>query len=204
MAKKSPKDLSKHCMAEFVATLALTLGVLLSVHVGVPLATPLVAATIVGVFVYIIGSTSGAHINPAVTIGLYSIEKIGATAAAFYILSQFLGAIVAVAFCFALTGSAPVVGVGESSSMLTVAEGLGAFFLLFGISGVAHDKVPEGSSGLVVGGSLLIGILIASVASNGILNPAVAFGVGSLSYSYFVGPIVGAFVGAYVGRYVHG
>jgi hypothetical protein len=50
--------------------------------------------------------------------------------------------------------------------------------------------------GVVVGGSLLLGLSIASnVGSNGILNPAVAFALGSFNMSYVLGPIAGALVG---------
>ena len=62
--------------AEMVASFILTLSVILSVTASGPesFSTPIVAGLVVALFVYTIGSVSGAHINPAVTVGLYSIN----------------------------------------------------------------------------------------------------------------------------------
>jgi glycerol uptake facilitator-like aquaporin len=76
--------------------------------------------------------------------------------------------------------------------MVLMGEALGAFVFAFGVAAAAHGKVSNGASGLAVGGSLLLGISIASVASNGVLNPAVALAIGSFSVSYLLGPIIGA------------
>jgi glycerol uptake facilitator-like aquaporin len=40
--------------------------------------------------------------------------------------------------------------------------------------------------------------------SNGVLNPAVAIGIGSFNMTYALGPIVGAIIGAFVASIVHG
>ena len=59
-------------------------------------------------------------------------------------------------------------------------------------------------SGVVVGASLLMGIMFASIAANGILNPAVALGIGSFSLSYVLGPIVGSLIGFNLYHYMFG
>jgi glycerol uptake facilitator-like aquaporin len=54
-------------------------------------------------------------------------------------------------------------------------------------------------SGLVVGGSLLLGIALASLlGSNGVINPAVALGIGSFNVMYVLGPVLGSLLGMQV------
>ncbi len=81
-----------------------------------------------------------------------------------------------------------------------LAELLGAALFLFGIAAVVLGAVPAAASGLVIGGSLFLGIHFAAHTSNGVLNPAVALGIGSFSLAYIWGPIAGAIVGALLYR----
>jgi glycerol uptake facilitator-like aquaporin len=86
---------------------------------------------------------------------------------------------------------------------LFFAEALGAFFFSFGIAAVVFGKVSDQMSGFVIGGSLLLGILIAVFSgSMGILNPAVAFALNAVSVMYVLGPIAGALIGFSTYRYV--
>jgi glycerol uptake facilitator-like aquaporin len=77
-----------------------------------------------------------------------------------------------------------------------LAEVLGTALFTFGIASVVAGRVHDAMSGVVVGGSLLFGIIVAvQLGSAGILNPAVALALGSLSLSYVGGAIVGAVLG---------
>ncbi len=184
----------KKYIAEALGTWALTLIVGLSITGLFPVATPILVALTVGVFVYTIGHISGTHLNPAVTIGLWSIKKINANDALAYIVSQFLGAGVAYAMLSAFSHSPSLIVMGNVGTGF--AEMLGAFFLTFGIASVVFGKTPHDASGLVIGGSLLLGIAVSAImGANGVLNPAVAFGIGSLGIMYIVGPIVGSVLG---------
>ncbi len=191
-------------IAEMLGTFVLTLAVWLSIGFGqtaLPLQTPVVAGLALGLFVYTIGSISGAHLNPAVTCAFMALKKMKLQEGAFYIIAQFIGAVLAMVTGRIATGATIRVDVGGSFGV-GAAEALGAFILMFGISSVAAKKVLPAASGLVVGGSLLLGITLASVLSNGVLNPAVAIGIGSANIYYMVGPIVGAIVSAYAYQYV--
>lgn len=185
-------------VAELLGTFTLTLAVTLSLQSDWPLATPLVAGLTVCLFVYTVGNISGTHINPAVTIALASVRKIGVMDAVMYLLTQFVGALLAMWVAKEYgTGFAPTILVANSLR-IGVAEAMGAFALVFGISAVVHGKVHSAASGLTIGGSLLLGIMIASVASNGVLNPAVAVGIGSVSAAYLLGPVAGALAAAWL------
>lgn len=194
-------NLTKALIAESIGCGTLTLAVLVGLNGSTPMPVPLMAGLTLLLFVYTIGSVSGSHINPAVTIGLWSIKKIQLTDAAQYIVAQIVGALVAVLLVslLGLTVSIPMVG---HSITILYTEVLGTAVLVFGISGVVYKKVDAAAAGIVIGGSLLLGISIASSASNGVLNPAVAIGIQSISWMYLLGPIVGGILGAHVGKYL--
>jgi aquaporin Z len=191
----------KKYVAEFVATFLLTLAVLTSLTFSLPLATPIAAGLTLMIMVYAIGPISGAHLNPAVTLSLLSIKKVSNLDAVLYIVAQLIGAVAAMGVLSALGGSLASVG-GADSVAIFVAEALGAFVLLFGIAAVVHGKVDDDASGITIGGSLLLGILLAAGASNGVLNPAVAIGIGSISATYILAPIVGGLIAVWVYKYV--
>ncbi len=182
-------------IAEIIGTFGLTSAVILSLTTQSTITTAVVAALTLGLFVYSIGHISGAHLNPAVTIGAWSIKKIHSRDAAFYIVSQLIGALLALGFLANSNIYTEGIYVSEALGVI-VAELIGMFFFSFGIASVVYGKTPNAMSGVVVGGSLLLGITFAiGLGSNGVLNPAVALGIGSLGLSYLVGPIAGAILG---------
>lgn len=182
-------------VAELLGTATLTFAVLGSIQQQT--ATPFVAALVLLLAVYVIGPVSGAHINPAVTVALWSIKKIKTPEALAYIAAQLVGAVAAQFLFQYLVGGLPQVTVTPGWG-IAFAEALGAFFFLLGISAVVHGKVHSAAGGLVVGCSLLLGILLASLMSNGVLNPAVAIGIRSVSLSYLIGPFIGAVAAVYL------
>ncbi len=181
--------------AECLGTFLLALLVHLSIGAQFPVATPVIAGLTLGLIVYMLGGISGAHVNPAVTIALASIDKISWKDAGFYILFQFIGGAAALLFGKGLLGT--VISVTAATSMpILVAEALGAGILVLGVSSVVHGKAPKEASGLTIGTALALGALAASVQSNGVVNPAVALGIGSLSVAYVLGPIIGGIIAA--------
>lgn len=193
-------------LAEALGTFTLSLSVYLAISAGpgFVMPVPVLAALVVGLFVYTIGPKSGCHINPAVTIGALSLKKISKREAVGYIVSQFVGAGIAMILSsvfFHIDIMAPTL---SFSPMLFAAELIGAFFLTFGIASVIFEKTPWALSGVVIGGSLLLGVLMASFAgSAGILNPAVALVVGSLDLTYLLGPIAGSLLGMQTYRIIY-
>ncbi len=191
----------KKYILEGLGTGTLTLVVALSLNGTFPVPTPVLAALTLGLFVYSIGHVSGAHINPAVTIGAWSIGKISSNDAVGYIVAQTVGAVVAMLLVNKYYSSAAAMP--PATAGIFFAELLGTFFFTFGIASVIYNKTPTPLSGIVIGGSLLLGIALAALlGSGGILNPAVALGVGSLNLAYLLGPMVGAVLGMNVYKHL--
>jgi aquaporin Z len=189
----------KKLFAEALGTFTLVLAVLASLHAGNPVVvTPIAAAIVLGLFVYTIGNRSGCHINPAVTIGLWSIGKMNLNDSISYIIAQLLGALIALGVSSTLLGTLTAVAdVGSTSTFL--AEFIGSVLFGFGIAAVVFNKVPDAVNGVVIGGSLLLGIILAvAFGAAGVLNPAVAVALGAFNLTYLIGSIVGVTVGMHL------
>ena len=161
-----------------------------------------------------IGHVSGAHVNPAVTLGLAATNKFSWQYVPIYIGAQLVGAIVgaiAVWICYgeaareaaALAATFPTEGVGDIRALL--AEILVTFILVFVIISVATDeRAPAGVAPLAVGFALACGVFIAGPITGGSLNPArtlgpmIVAGQFTALWVYIVGPIVGAVLAALV------
>lgn len=182
--------------AESIGTFMLALMVHLGLQSQFPVATAVLAALTLGTMVYVFGSISGTHINPSVTVGLWSVGKISARDACFYILAQCIGGAVAFIVGNVLIGS-PIITPVSNLPLVYVCEAFGAAILVLGVSSVVWGKAPAPAAGLTIGSSLLLGILVASTRSNGVLNPAVAIGIGSVSLPYLVAPLVGGVIAAW-------
>jgi len=181
-------------LAEYFGTLTLTLVVILSLAGIFPVSTPVLAAITLGLFVFSVGHISGTHLNPAVTIGLLAIKKINSSDALSYIMVQIFGAITALIIGMFMGISYEIVA--ENNLMIGIAETAGMILFSFGIASVVFGNVHKAVSGVVIGGSLFMGIAIAALmGSNGVLNPAVAVGIKSFSLMYMLGPIVGSVIG---------
>lgn len=197
----SDNIIMKKYLAELLGTFTLALVVILSSSGLFPVPTALLAAFTLLLFVYTIGPLSGSHINPAVTVGLLALRKIEQKDAAFYIIFQLLGAWLAMMLALRL-GMSAVPAPSETVSV-AFAEGLGMFFFAFGIASVATGRVSSSLSGMVVGGSLLLGAAIAALSgSMGILNPAVALGLHSFYPVYILGPVSGSILGMLFYQYL--
>lgn len=184
-------------VAELIGTFSLAFAVLASVNGSVEvIPTAVIAGFTLMLAVLSIGGISGAHINPAVTLGLLSVGKISLRDAAGYLVAQFAGAITALAVLSTLLQS-EVIGVQSDTSNWTIFFGelIGAAIFTFGVAAAVDQGLERISTAALVGGSLFIGILFAAVVSNGILNPAVAITLQSATWAYLLAPIVGAVIG---------
>jgi aquaporin Z len=191
-------------IAEFVGTFSLAYAVFASINGSLSaIPTGVIAGFTLFLAALSIGGISGAHINPAVTLGLFSIRKISGRDAAFYLVSQFAGALAALGV-LTLVLHNHTIGVKSDASNWTIfsSEMIGAIIFTFGVSAAVEQGLKKISAAALVGGSLTLGIIFASIASNGIVNPAVSVTISSATWAYLFGPVVGAVIGMNLQHYM--
>lgn len=165
-----------------------------------------------------IGQISGAHVNPAVTLGLATAGKFPWRFVLPYWTAQFVGAILAALIVWAAYGhgayadahlGAPSPVHGASASQVLLVEALIAFILVFTvISTVTDPRVPAGSAAIAIGFSLAAGVLLGGPVSGGAGNPARALGpmivTGTFPiwFFYTAGPLLGGVLAALTYRLV--
>ena len=154
-------------LAELTGTFFLTLAAL----TVAPPVTPYAVGLTLLVFVYAIGSISGCHINPAITIGLMASKRFPVIEGIIYIVAQIAGALLARLIAgFGLVGE-----LSEDYNAGSVSSEFIEFgILMLVVAAATENRVAKAGSGIAVGGALLAGLLL----SNGILNPAVAIAMG--------------------------
>ena len=139
----------------------------------------------IAAMVYALGNVSGCHINPAVTLAFLAGRKITLKMAVSYIVSQLIGAALAGIALFIIFPSAPIglmfgateLGEGVSSATGILIELILTFLLAFAIFSVATDKRNQTvASGLVIGMTLAMSIIVGGTSTGAALNPARSFG----------------------------
>lgn len=165
--------------------------------------TTLSAGATLALLVGIFGNVSGTHVNPAVTIGLWTLKEIDTVKAVLYIAAQMLGGALALVF-YNYVADVPVLASGSSSLSWSVflAEALGAALFGMGILAAISHKLDGFYKSFVIGGSLSFSALFASIAAPGFLNPAVALGNNFWDKTVVVAPVIGMIVGMNFYRYV--
>lgn len=175
-------------------------------------------ALVIAAVIYMFGTTSGAHINPAVTFSLAVVGRFPWVEAIPYIVAQLAGALAGGILINAIFGSqasdlgvsgGTIVGAGFTKTQAVVAEGLGTFLLVATIMALAVDRrAPAGFGGLVIGLAVACQIMVIGPISGGSVNPARTFGPylateifgGSTPWSQFwiycVGPLAGGALAA--------
>jgi MIP family channel proteins len=168
--------------------------------------------------VFALGQISGAHFNPAVTIGLASVGRFPIKYMIFYILAQMGGAVGAAYTVLYLYGhkaksvaflGATLPSKGVNGWRVVVTEGIVTFLLMLVIMAIATDsRTPKAAAGTAIGFTLTVGILIAGPLTGGALNPARALGPMIASgkftdfWAYIFGPIIGAVLAAAIYKVV--
>jgi len=185
-------------VSEFLGTTALTLIVLAITHSQLSLSffIALAAGLLMALLSLTLGGVSGAIFNPAITIGLWTVRKLRTVQAIFYIAAQILGGYVAWILFEYLTKVTGVHNSGTYAARVLVAEVVGTFVFAFIWAAAVYQKFNPGTKAFAVGGGFTAGALVASIASAGLANPAIALGVRQWGWgTYVLGPVLGAVIG---------
>ena len=209
----------KKLIAEFLGTFALvfagTGAIVINevsggaiTHVGVALTFGLIVLTMI----YTLGDISGAHINPAVTLGFFAARRFPAKTVLPYIMSQCAGAIVAslilhVLFpASALLGATIPTGPQLQSFMLEIILTGLLMFVILGVSAGAREKGI--TAGIVVGSVIALEAIFAGPIWGASMNPARSLGPAVVSmhlqslWIYLLAPTVGTGIGVIACRCV--
>jgi len=167
----------------------------------------LVFGLIVLAMIYTIGHISGAHMNPAVTLGFYAAGRHKASEIAPYVAAQLLGAVAASAtlklmFLGLPTNLGMTLPAGGALQSF-VMELLLSFMLMFTIMGVATDDRAEGAmAGIAIGAVIALEAAFGGPVSGASMNPARSFAPALMSWDftgnwiYWLAPVLGTVLGA--------
>lgn len=164
---------------------------------------------LIGIFM-MVGGISGAHVNPAITVGAWVTRRINSVRALSYLAAQFLGAMLALVVMDAFLGQAPEVSAEAASfgqtapelfrvSMDTLSEGkeqvvlfaeiIGVAILGFAYASVLRPRVNNKVMGaFTVGGAGFIAMAFASTVANyvgakAVLSPATALTLKAVDFA---------------------
>lgn len=179
-------------------------------HVGVALAFGLVVMAMI----YATGHLSGAHLNPAVTVGFALTRHFPWRLVPIYAGAQLLGALAAGGVLRLLYGDVARLGAtvpAGSAAQSLVLETLLTLFLMFVIMAVATDTRAVGqAAAIAIGGTVALDALFGGPISGASMNPARSLGpalvVGGApdQWVYIVGPLLGASAGALLYQLLRG
>jgi aquaporin NIP len=175
----------------------------------------LVFGLIVMAMVYATGHLSGAHLNPAVTLGLFLTRHFPGREALTYVTAQVSGALMAAGLLAVVWPSKPAdlgttlpsIGAGGAIAY----EAVLTAFLMFVIIAVATDTRAVGAgAAIAIGGTVGLDALFGGPITGASMNPARSIGPALVSgelddlWIYLIGPIAGAALGALAYEVVRG
>lgn len=164
--------------------------------------------------IYSLGEASGAHVNPAVTIGFALRRVFPWRRVPAYVLAQFGAAIAAALLLRALFGSIVELGVTEprhgTPAGLVMEIVLTTLLATVILSTATRHRVLGPNAALAVGGTIALCGLFSRPISGASMNPARSFGPALVSgrmedlWIYLIGPVVGVVIAVLFVRLVHG
>jgi aquaporin Z len=179
-------------------------------HVGVSA----VFGLVVTAMIYAFGNISGAHINPAVTIGFAAAGRFNRSAVLPYVGSQFAGAITAAVALKVLFPEHDGLGATIPSGSLAQAlamEVLLSFLLMLVILNASTGHMEKGiMAGVAIGATVGLEALIGGPVTGASMNPARSFGPAIVSFNldalwlYLAAPVVGMLLAAPTCRWIQG
>ena len=179
-------------------------------HLGVST----VFGLVVMAMIYSVGNISGAHLNPAVTLGFVFAGRLELRNAPGYIGSQIIGALVAAAslrFLFPESATLGATLPGVDLLRAFIVEVLLSFVLMFVILNVSTGHMEKGiMAGVAVGGTIALEALIGGPLTGASMNPARSLAPALLSgnlssiWLYLTAPVVGTWLAHPTCRWIQG
>ena len=177
-------------------------------HLGIALTFGLVVLAMI----YTVGDVSGAHLNPAVTLGFFAARRCGLATVLSYISSQLLGATAAsllLRFLFPQNETLGITLPAGSVAQSFVLEIVLTFILMWVILSVSTGAKEKGiTAGIAVGSVIGLEAMFAGPISGASMNPARSFGPALVSlhfedlWIYLVAPVLGALAAVPVCRII--
>jgi MIP family channel proteins len=176
---------------------------------GIALAHGVGMAILVSAFMGI----SGAHFNPAVSLGLFVAGRIDGRTLGRYVLAQLAGAIAGAALLKGVFAAAAVRAVSAGTPQLSLSIGFGqgiaieaafTFFLVSAVFGTAVSSEAPKIGGFGIGLAIFVSAVVVSGLTGAALNPARAFGPALVAWSwhsqavYWIGPLAGGALAGWV------
>lgn len=178
-------------------------------HVGVAITFGLVVMALI----YTFGHVSGAHFNPAVTIGFWVRGDISFRDSVYYIVAQLIAALAASYTLLLLFGNVANLGATlprASEIQSFVLEFILTFVLMMVILGSAvHGKATKSFAGVAIGGTVGLMAMFAGPICGASMNPArslgpaIASGATQHLWLYLVATVLGAIVASMVYKTLH-
>jgi aquaporin Z len=223
----TPISSTKKYVVELIGTMVLVLmgcgsAVIAGAYLGGTLGISFAFGLAVIAMVYTIGAISGCHINPAISISMWVAGKLSAKDTVFYIVFQFVGAIIGAGILYAIAVGSPTFslalsglgqnGYGSASpagytlASALIAEIVLTFIFVLVVHGSTSESAPKGFAGLAIGLTLVLIHIVAIPIDGTSVNPARSLGpavfVGGTALSqlwlFIVGPIIGGILAAIV------
>jgi aquaporin Z len=154
--------------------------------------------------IYAIGDVSGAHLNPAVTLGFWFARRLPGKSIAPYLGSQLVGAFAASALVWALFNHATLGATHPAGSAVQsfILEATLTAILMFVILRVASGPKEKGMlAGVAIGGVIAFEALFAGPISGASMNPVRSLAPAMLSggisdvWIYLIAPVLGSAIG---------
>ena len=175
---------------------------------------PLAIGIALMVMIYAGGHVSGAHYNPAVTLGVFlrGKGKISAADVPMYMIAQVVGAVAAAMLVLFLKGGGPEKALQPDLTKALIVEFIFTFALVYVVLNVATSKDTEGNSyyGLAIGFTVLTGAFAVGAVSGGAFNPAVAVALGVMGavaspslWIHLIADFAGGAAAAFAFRYLN-
>src|SRR5882724_892755 len=173
-------------IAELIGTffLVLTIGCTV-IGAGAGVIAPLAIGAALMVMVYAGGHISGAHYNPAVTLGVLIRGKVNGADVVPYIVAQLAAAATAAVVVKLISAGIDVTPIAPKIGPALLAEFLFTFALVYVVLNAATAEGTSGNSfyGLAIGMTVMTGAFAVGDISGGAFNPAVALGISLLGLS---------------------